>query len=158
MKNTYTIKDLQTQFPTDEACAEYIFDCLHSRKCSCEGEYTQLKGRRQFQCSKCRYQIAPTAGTIFHKSPTPLTLWFHALYIFSTAKSGISAKQLQSQIGVTYKCAWRMLNQIKKALKQDGDYLRGIVETDTAFLGGHKYAGKNNENITLFFTSGKVLK
>lgn len=146
--NKYTIQDLRKQFPNDEACAEYIFDCLHSRKCSCGGEYKQLKGRRQFQCSKCRYQIAPTANTIFHKSPTPLTLWFHTLFVFSTAKSGISAKQLESQIGVTYKCAWRILSQIKKALKQGDEQLKGIVETDIGFLGGHKFAGKNNEGMS----------
>jgi len=148
IKDKFTIKDLKKQFPTDEACAEYMFDALHSRKCSCGGEYKQLKGRRQFQCSKCRFQIAPTAGTIFHKSPTPLTLWFHALFVFSSSKSGLSAKNLESQIGVTYKCAWRMLNQIKKALVQSNNQLKGIVETDIAFLGGHKYAGKNNENMS----------
>lgn len=148
IKDKYTIKDLKKQFPTDEACAEYMFDALHSRKCSCGGEYKQLKGRRQFQCSKCRFQIAPTSGTIFHKSPTPLTLWFHALFVFSSSKSGLSAKNLESKIGVTYKCAWRMLNQIKKALVQSNDQLKGIVETDMAFLGGHKFAGKNNENMS----------
>ncbi|MFA5889152.1 MAG: IS1595 family transposase [Candidatus Paceibacterota bacterium] len=146
--NKYTIQDLKNQFPTDEVCAEYIFDSLHSRKCSCGGEYKQLKGRRQFQCSKCRYQVAPTVNTIFHKSPTPLTLWFHALFVFSTSKSGLSAKNLESQIGVTYKCAWRMLNQIKKALKQSGDKLKGVVETDAGYFGGVKNAGRNNENLS----------
>ncbi len=144
----YSIRDLKAQFPNDEVCTEFIFDSLHSRKCSCGGEYRQLKGRRQFQCSKCRFQIAPTANTIFHKSPTPLTLWFHAIFVFSNAKSGISAKELERQLGVTYKCAWRMLNQIRKALRQSSDKLSGDVETDGAYLGGRRSGGKNNENLS----------
>lgn len=140
----YSIRDLKRDFPTDEAITEFIFDSLHSRKCSCGGTYSILKGRRQFQCSKCRFQIAPTAGTIFHKSPTPLTLWFHAIFVFSNAKSGISAKELERQIGVTYKCAWRMLSQIRKALKQGDRPLSGNVEMDGAYMGGRFRSGKDN--------------
>jgi hypothetical protein len=70
------------------------------------------------------------------------------LFVFSTSKSGLSAKNLESQIGVTYKCAWRMLNQIKKALKQSGDKLKGVVETDAGYFGGVKNAGRNNENLS----------
>jgi transposase len=82
----YTIKNLQQQFPNDDVCLDFLFDALHSRKCSCGGSYSRVKGRKQYQCSKCRFQIAPTAGTIFHKSATPLTTWFYALFIFSNAR------------------------------------------------------------------------
>lgn len=143
----YGIRDLKKDFPTDEKCVEFIFDASHSRKCSCGGSYKQLKGRRQFQCSKCRFQIAPTAGTIFYKSDTPLSLWFHAIYLFSNAKSGLSAKQLERDLNVTYKTAWRMLSLIRKSLKQDGDKLKGDVETDGAFFGGKGNAGENNKNL-----------
>lgn len=146
MKDTYTIKDLRKDFPDDDTCLDFIFNALHSKECSCGGEYNRISGRKQYQCSKCRFQIAPTAGTIFHKSRTPLTDWFYALFIFSNAKSGISAKELQRQLGVTYKTAWRMLSQIRKALKQDDTKLKGIVEVDSAYFGGRRYAGKNNEN------------
>ncbi len=141
----YSIRDLKREFPTDEVCTEFLFDALHTRECSCGGKYALIKGRRQLQCSKCRFQIAPTAGTIFHKSPTPLTLWFHAIFVFSNAKSGISAKELERQLGVTYKCAWRMLSLIRKALAQGDDKLSGDVETDSAFFGGRFKSGKNNE-------------
>lgn len=142
----YSIRDLKTQFPTDEACLAFIFDTLHTRKCSCGGEYKQINGRKQFQCSKCRFQIAPASGTIFHKSDTPLSLWFHAIFIFSNAKSGISAKEMERQLGVTYKCAWRILSLIREALKQDNKKLKGDVEIDTGYFGGKGYGGKYNKN------------
>lgn len=144
----YTIADLQQQFPNEDVCLDFIFNALHSTECSCGGTYSRLSGRKQYQCSKCRFQIAPTAGTIFHKSATPLPTWFFALFVFSNAKSGISAMELQRQIGVTYKCAWRMLKQIRKALGQDTNKLRGDVEFDAAFFGGKGNAGKDNARLS----------
>lgn len=143
----YGLKQLRKDFPTDRACLEFAFDTLHSRECSCGGTYAPVKGRKQFYCSKCRFQIAPLAGTIFHKSDTPLTLWWHALWVFSNAKSGVSAKEMERQLAVTYKTAWRMLSLIRKALKQDGK-LSGDVEMDTAYFGGRKSAGKDNANLS----------
>jgi transposase len=103
---------------------------------------------RIFQCSKCRFKISPTAGTIFHKSKTPLPLWFHAILVFSNAKSGFSAQQMERSLEVTYKCAYRILSQIRKTLKQDGVKLRGDVEIDIGYFGGRGYAGKNNEQLS----------
>lgn len=145
----YGLRSLQRDFPTDDACLDFIFDARHSRKCSCGGKYNRIKGRKQYQCSKCRFQIAPTAGTIFHKSDTPLTLWFHAILVFSNAKSGISAKYLQRELEVTYKCAYRILKRIREALKQDGDKLNGAVEIDTTMIGGKpdKKAKKNRSQM-----------
>lgn len=143
----YSLVDLKKDFPDDATTVEFIFDARHSRMCSCGGTYKRLKDRRQFQCSKCRYQIAPTAGTIFHKSDTALSLWFHAIWVFSNAKSGISAKEMERQLGVTYKTAWRILKLIRMALGQGGKKLKGDVEMDEAYFGGHHYAGKNNKNM-----------
>src|SRR3989344_6819457 len=145
MKNKkYSIRNLKQDFPTDEACLDFIFDALHSRKCSCGGTYRSIQGRKQYQCGKCRFQIAPTSGTIFHKSDTPLTLWFHAIMVFSNAKSGMSAKALERDLEITYKTAWRMLTLIRKALKQSEDVLRNDVEMDTGYFGGRFKSGKNN--------------
>lgn len=130
----YSITDLKKDFPTEEACLALIFNTLHSKKCSCGGVYKPIKGRKQFQCSKCRFQIAPLSTSIFSKSDTKLSLWFHAIFIFSNAKSGISAKEMERQLGVTYKCAWRILSQIRKALKQSDSKLGGIVEADEGFF------------------------
>ena len=153
----YSLVDLKRDFSNDAVAVEFIFDARHSRKCSCSGVYQplfkwdteqkKLIGRRQFQCSTCRYQIAPTAGTIFHKSDTPLSLWFHAIWVFSNAKSGISAKEMERQLGVTYKTAWRILKLIRTALGQGGKKLKGDVEMDEAYFGGHHYGGKNNKQL-----------
>jgi len=140
----YGLKQFKKDFPNDQACLQFAFDTLHSKECDCGGQYRAVEGRKQFYCSKCRYQIAPLADTIMHKSDTPLTLWFHALWVFSNAKSGISAKELERQLAVTYKTAWRILHLIRKALKQDGK-LTGDVEMDTAYFGGRFKSGKYNE-------------
>lgn len=143
----YGIAQLKRDFPNEEACLDFIFDTLHSRDCSCGGKYIRLRGRRQYQCSKCRYQIAPTAGTIFHKSDTPLTLWFYSIFVFSNAKSGLSAKELERQLGTTYKTAWRILNRIRKAIPKDEGKLKGDVEMDEAYFGGKGNAGKDNKDL-----------
>ena len=153
----YGLRDLQKEFGTDSECLEVIFNTLHSKKCSCGGVYKRVKNRKQYQCSKCRFQIAPTAGTIFHKSDTPLTLWFYAIFLFSNAKSGLSAKQLERDLNVTYKTAWRMLYFIRKALPQNNDKLTGIVEVDTGYLGGVKKAGKDNKNLSASMRSKSVV-
>ena len=59
------------------------------------------------------------AGTIFHKSSTSLRTWFHAMFLMSNTRCGISAKQLQRETGVTYKTAWRMFKQIRSLLNED---------------------------------------
>lgn len=126
--NKYGLAQLRKDFPNDQKCLQFAFDALHSRECSCGGVYAPVKGRKQFYCSKCRFQIAPLSGTIFHKSDTPLTLWWHALWVFSNAKSGVSAKEMERQLAVTYKTAWRMLSLIRKALKQDGKLLQEYLD------------------------------
>ena len=153
MKNTkYGLGQFKKDFGTDDKCLKYLFESLHSSKCSCGGTYSRIKGRKQYQCSKCRFQIAPTAGTVFHKSDTPLSLWFYAIFVFANAKSGISGKELERQLGTTYKTAWRMLKFIREALKQENSRLSGDVEMDAAYFGGRKNAGRDNVNL------GKVLK
>lgn len=147
MKNTkYGIISLRKQFPNDATCVEFIFDTLHSRTCSCGGTYKRREGRKSFQCSKCRAHISPTAGTIFHKSDTDLTTWFHAIVVFSNAKSGMSALALQRDLEVTYKTAWRMLKRIREALKQSEEPLTGDVEMDAGYFGGKGVGGKENKN------------
>ena len=62
----YSIRNLQADFPTDEACLASIFNALHSEECSCGGTYKTMKNSKKYQCGKCRFKISPTAGTIFH--------------------------------------------------------------------------------------------
>jgi transposase len=134
----FGVRELESAFPNNKDCLQFIFNTLHSRRCSCGGVYSQRKGRKSFRCGKCRYEIAPLKGTIFEKSKTPLKLWFHALLIFSNAKSGTSAMELKRNLSVTYKCAWRILAVIRSSLVQSTRKLSGIVETDGTSLGGKK--------------------
>lgn len=156
-ENKYGLQDFKKQFPTEDACLDYLFANTHTNECSCGGTYKRVIGRKQYQCSKCRFQIAPTSGTIFHKSDTPLSLWFHAIFVFSNAKSGISAKEMERQLGVTYKTAWRMLKLIREALGQGNDKLDGDVEMDSAYFGGKGDAGKNNKNLSQVIAKKSVV-
>lgn len=138
----YTIKDLRKQFPDDNACLAYIFKAKYGAdypcpKCSKTGFY-RVKGRKCYACAWCGYQIHPIAGTIFHKSSTKLTDWFHALFLFSASKNGVSAKELERQLGVTYKTAWRIAKQIRQLMQDNGGKLSGIVEVDETAIGGYK--------------------
>lgn len=155
--NKYGLSSLRREFGTDEKCLEFIFKTLHTKQCSCGGTFKRKEGRRQWQCTACRTQIAPTAGTIFHKSDTPLSLWFHAIMVFSNAKSGISAKTIERDLEVTYKTAWRMLTLIRKALKQGEDVLRGDVEIDVGYFGGKGHAGRDNRDLSKVMRDKSVI-
>lgn len=88
------------------------------------------------------------AGTIFEKSTSPLKLWFHAIWIFSNAKSGISAKEMERQLNVTYKTAWRFLHLIRQSIKQADEKLKNDVEMDEGFFGGKGDGGANNSTLS----------
>jgi hypothetical protein len=124
-----------------------MFRRRHGTRCSCGGTFSRIKGRKQFHCSRCSTQIAPLAGTIFEKSKVPLTLWFHALMMFSNGKSGLAATTIQRDLEITYKCAWRMAHLIRGALTQSEEPLKGAVELDLGFFGGRVSAGKNQERM-----------
>lgn len=128
----YTIKDLQKDFPTDDVCLEYIFN----KKCPDLEGYYRIKNRKCWSHKTTRHQIHPLKDTIFEKSTTPLTLWFHAIFLFSTSKNGVSAKEIERQLGVTYKCAWRISHSIRSLMAQDKDLLTGTVEVDETYFGG----------------------
>ncbi len=74
-------------------------------------------------------------------------MWFHALMMFSNAKSGLSAKTIQRDLEITYKCAWRMAHLIRGALTQSEEPLKGEVELDLAYFGGKGDAGKDGEHL-----------
>lgn len=104
--------------------------------------FYRIKKRPCFSCADCRHQIYPMVGTIFQASQTPLTSWFYVIYLFATSKNGVSGKEIQRQIGVTYKCAWRMGHCVR-ILMDEGEYdLKGIVEADEALYGGRAKGGK----------------
>lgn len=129
----YTIKDFDRQFPDDAACLDYVF------KLRFPGiqYYHKLKGRVVYQ-NNDGFQISPLAGTVFRDTTTPLKSWFYAIYLFSVSKTGVSSKQLERQLGVGYKTAWRIGNRIRSKIKEASPMLSGIVEIDEAYVGGKK--------------------
>jgi len=140
---TYT--EFLRRFPDSDACLEYLKEKFYADgtacpKCQRESKFHRIKGRSAFSCQYCGTHVYPTAGTVFHKSSTSLQLWFWAIYLVSSSKCGISAKQLGREIGVTYKTAWRMLKQIRLLLGQDEDRLSGEVEVDETFMSGRMRA------------------
>lgn len=100
-----------------------------------------MLGRRVHECAGCGYQCSVTAGTIFHKTRTPLTSWFWAIYRMSHDKKGISALQLSKEIGVNYETAWLMQHKIRKAMgdRDRGYTLSGLVEVDEGYVGGEEH-------------------
>lgn len=135
----YTVKDLQSDFPDDAACLQQLVELLYPdgitcRRCERITKHYKVKARRSYSCQECGCHFHPTVGTIFHKSRTPLTLWFHAIYLMSTNKAGTSAKQIERELGVTYKTAWRMMHQIRTLMAAPDDLLTGEVEIDETYI------------------------
>ncbi|HSX30300.1 MAG TPA: IS1595 family transposase [Candidatus Saccharimonadales bacterium] len=134
----YTITDLRKDFPDDAACLAWLVDWLYPdgifcEKCNKITPHHAMKTRKSYSCETCGHHVHPTAGTIFHKSSTPLTLWFEAIFLITATRSGISAKQLERTLGVTYKTAWRMFHQIRSMMGNDGE-LSGEVEVDETYM------------------------
>jgi predicted RNA-binding Zn-ribbon protein involved in translation (DUF1610 family)/transposase-like protein len=138
----YTIDTLHEQFPNDDACLDFMFAQQYGNLSACpkcgvvNPRYYRVRNRKCYACNDCGYQLSPLANTIFHKSDTPLTKWFYAIYLFGVGKNGVSAKELERHLGVTYKCAWRMAKQIRLMLQENGGMLSGIVEADETYIGG----------------------
>jgi transposase len=129
-------------FPDNDACLEYLkgkffADGTLCPKCGRPSKFHRISGRSAYSCQFCGHHVYPTAGTIMHKTTVSLQLWFFAIYLMSSTRCGISAKQLEREIGVTYKTAHRMFKQIRTLLSQDGEReLQGMVEVDETAAGG----------------------
>ncbi|HEX9928621.1 MAG TPA: IS1595 family transposase, partial [Pyrinomonadaceae bacterium] len=153
----FTIKDFEKQFPNDDVCLEWLKNHLFPNgvfcvKCQKITNHYKVASRKSYSCQSCGNHFHPTAKTIYHKSSTPLRLWFYATYLMASTRCGISAKQLERELGVTYKTAWRMFKQIRSMLSEDDTQLCGKVEVDETYVGGRKKGGKRgrgSENKTI---------
>lgn len=131
------------QFPDNDACLEHLMNTRYGNpldcpKCGKHSKFHKRKNRPIYECQWCSYHISPMEGTPFERSRTPLVKWFYAMYLFTTSRHGVPAKELQRQLSVTYKTAWRMGHEIRKYMaKVDGDNgLSGHVEVDESYIGG----------------------
>lgn len=141
-----TLRQFQGRFPTEDSCLEHLklvrfgdrHDCA---KCGKEAKFYRVKARRSYACEHCGAQIYPTANTPFERTRTPLRDWFFVMFQFCTSRNGVAAKEVERQLGVTYKTAWRMCHEIRQYMGAvDGDDFLGgpgqIVEIDETIMGG----------------------
>ncbi|MGO9095740.1 MAG: IS1595 family transposase [Bryobacteraceae bacterium] len=153
----YTINDFNREFPSDDACLQYIQEqrfpggLAHCPKCEKERRHYRVSGRTAYACDHCGHHMYPLAGTIFEKSSTSLRAWFYAMYLMGSTRCGISAKQIQRETGVTYKTAWRIFHQIRTLLSEDLQLEGPSVEMDETYFGGRTHGkgrGLHLENKT----------
>ena len=141
-ESLYTIFEFQQEFPDDRTALDYLVarlypDGIYCPKCEKVTKHHRENGRPSYACGFCGHHEHPLVGTIFENSATPLHLWLYAIYLMASTRCGISAKQLERELGVTYKTAWRMANKIRSLLGQDDDDLfDGTAELDEAYIGG----------------------
>lgn len=140
--STFSMMDFNREFPDDAACLEWLKNRLYPKgifcpKCNAITKHHRDSKRPSYACQECGRHEHPMRGTIFEDSATSLKLWFHAIFLMASTRCGISAKQLERELGVTYKTAWRMFNRIRSLLDEsDGPKLRKEVEIDESWYGG----------------------
>lgn len=149
-----SILEFQDRFVDEQACQEYLFQCRWPDGFVCPrcqgGQYWPVRDRLM-QCAGCNYQVSLTAGTVLHKTRLPLRVWFWAAYLVSTVTPGISAAQLQRQLGLSrYDTAWTMLHKLRRAMvNTQRSELAAEVEVDEFELGGleaGRKGGRSNQS------------
>ena len=140
--------EFETRYGSEEKCRAAIiawrwpegFVCPHCGK----RRHSHIATRDKFQCSACRKQTSPIAGTIFAATKAPLTIWFRAMYHLTQTKQGISSIELGRRLGVTQTTAWKMKTKLAEVMRRVGEGLRleGRIEMDDVYLGGHRPGGK----------------
>ena len=159
-KASITFQEFLDRYPNDEACLQHLFDTRFGQghvcpKCNRKSNWFRFEAARAYACQWCGHHIHPTAGTLFEDSRTPLKLWFYAFYLFTTSRHGVPAKELERQLGVTYKTAWRMADLIRRHMAQIDDEwpLFGDVEVDETYVGGRcsGVRGRGAANKTIVF-------
>jgi len=157
-KGPQTLLELQERFPDEAACMAFLravrwpegFVCP---RCHGRSSWT-LRTRRLEQCRSCRHQTSLTAGTVLHRTRLPLRIWLWAIYFLGRHKTGISALQLQKDLGLgSYQTAWTLLHKLRSALAEPASRrLVGLVEADETYLGARREVGVHGRTL-----SGKSL-
>ena len=148
MPQTYTFLQFQSDYPDSDTCLARIMELRYGPNpfcldCKRDTKYHRITKRRAYACQFCGAHVYPCVGTPFEKSTTPLYKWFYAMYLFTTTRHGVPAKELERQLGVTYKTAWRMAHEIRKLMGNlDAIALFGEVEADETYIGGKRSGGK----------------
>ena len=144
-----TIKEFNNRFPDDDACLDHLFQVRYGDsptcpKCERDGKFYKLTNGPAYSCEWCGHHIHPMVGTFMHRSHVSIRDWFYAMYLFTTTRHGVPAKELERQLGVSYPTALRMAHKIREYMAVvDGDPpLGGHVEADETMIGGRRSGGK----------------
>lgn len=150
-ESRFSLMEFNREFPNDAACLDWLWrtryspdgEHAHCPKCDADRvfkRYETVQQRQSWTCNGCGHHLHPTAGTIYHKSSTSLHLWFYAMFLMTSTRCGISAKQMERELGVAYKTAARMMRLIRHDLmEQDGSAkMSGKVEIDETYVGGKR--------------------
>jgi transposase len=145
-ESDFSLMEFMRRYPDDSACLDRLWregfapDGHHAQcpKCERTRKFHRTKTRVSYTCDSCGHHLHPMKGTIFEGSPVSLQLWFYVMYVMASTRCGVSAKQIEREIGVTYKTAHRMMKKIRTHLMTDEDdrLLRGDVEVDETSWGG----------------------
>jgi hypothetical protein len=129
----FSVREFFERFPNDDVCLQHIMDVRYGDRHPCDkclnlSTFHRMANRPAFSCAHCGHHVYPCAGTIFQDSRTSLQMWFYAIYLFVVTRHGVSGKELQRALGVTYKTAYRMGMQIRKLMGglQDFDQLQAM--------------------------------
>ena len=150
--------EFMREFPDDDACLNFVgvkgtrtMAFTHLARSAIRARFKRYEHSQQRQawtCQACGKHLAPTAGTIFHKSSTSLHLWFYAMYLMTSTRCGISAKQLERELGVTYKTAYRIARRrfCHNLMAEDVEAFDGSapIEMDEAYIGGRDAGAKGS--------------
>jgi transposase-like protein len=150
------LSEFEARFSSEQACRDYLCQLrwpsgFHCPGCGHQKAWSLRDG--VFQCAHCDQQVSVIAGTIFHGTHKPLTLWFRMIWWVVSQKNGASALGLKHVLGLgSYRTAWSWLHKLRRAMVSPGrDRLHGIVEVDETYVGGQK-AGKRGRG-----AAGKAL-
>ncbi len=136
MAKARSLSEFQKEFPDEARCAVFLFERRWPEGFVCPvcgaRRVAVLKSRpRLYECLACGRQTSITAGTVMHRTKLPLTSWFWAAHLMTTHSNGMSARQLEDQLGVTYKTAWLLTQKLRRAMVDpDRALLEGVVEVD----------------------------
>ena len=136
MARARSLSEFQTSFPDETGCAAFLLERRWPQGFVCPAcggaRAALLKSRAHtYECLDCGRQTSITAGTVMHRSKLPLTVWFWAAHLMATHSNGMSAVQLEAQLGITYKTAWLLAQKLRRSMTDpQREPLEGVVEVD----------------------------